>query len=151
MMFDQDSYLQRGYKTGWHDLINFLFYEFSSGETNEGCKTLRRIGQQLGELHTIENSSTLSQLEKNINTVLEVFNWGFVKMAPANSELLIMHCAWPHAPKSVNKKWSRASASILEGLYTQWLTSQGGNKSVPVLWNENATEDIFIFRYALFK
>ncbi|EMI5491047.1 cellulose synthase [Providencia stuartii] len=151
MIYDQDSYLQRSFKTGWHDLINFLFYEFSSGETNEGYNTLRKVGRQLGELHKIENSSTLAQLEKNINSALEIFNWGFIKMAPANSELLIIHCAWPHAPQSVNKKWRKASASVLEGLYTQWLASQGGNESVPVLWNENATEDVFIFRYALFK
>lgn len=151
MIYDQDSYLQRSFKTGWHDLINFLFYEFSSGETNEGYNTLRKAGRQLGELHKIENSSTLAQLEKNINSALEIFNWGFIKMAPANSELLIIHCAWPHAPQSVNKKWRKASASVLEGLYTQWLASQGGNESVPVLWNENATEDVFIFRYALFK
>jgi hypothetical protein len=47
-------------------------------------------------------------------------------MAPAQRELILMHCAWPHAPEHRDEAgWRRASATVLEGAYSQWLVSQG--------------------------
>ncbi|MFS2221807.1 cellulose biosynthesis protein BcsD [Pantoea sp. B65] len=149
MFNDHDHYLQRSYQAGWHDLVNLFFNEFSAGETEQGCETLRRIGRMLAEWYPVDRVTTVSILENNINTVLELFNWGFVRMAPAQRELIIMHCAWPHAPASRDEaSWRKASACMLEGAYSQWLQSQGGG-NVPVRWKDNATEDVLLFRYAL--
>lgn len=150
MFSNQDNYLQRGYQIGWHDLVHLFFNEYTDSQPDQGTEALRRIGQTLAQWHPVEHSATVQELETNINTLLEAFNWGFVKMAPAQRELIMIHCAWPHAQESRDEmRWRRASASVLEGAYSQWLMSQGAGNAVPVRWNESATEDVLIFRYAL--
>ena len=150
MFSNQDTYLQRNYQAGWHDLVYLFFNEFTNSQQDKDPDTLRRIGGMLAQWYPIDPSNTVNELEQHINHVLELFNWGFVKMAPAQRELILIHCAWPHAPESRDEaQWRRASAYVLEGAYSQWLVSQGAGNSVPVRWKENTTEDVLIFRYAM--
>lgn len=150
MFSNQDTYLQRNYQAGWHDLVYLFFNEFTNRQQDKDPDTLRRIGGMLAQWYPIDPSNTVNELEQHINHVLELFNWGFVKMAPAQRELILIHCAWPHAPESRDEaQWRRASAYVLEGAYSQWLVSQGAGNSVPVRWKENTTEDVLIFRYAM--
>ncbi len=150
MFSDRDTYLQRNYHAGWHDLVYLFFNEFTDGQTDRDPDALRRIGQMLAQWYPIERATTVNELEASINRVLEVFNWGFVKMAPAQRELILLHCAWPHAPESRDEtQWRRASAWVLEGAYSQWLVSQGAGNHVPVRWKDNGTEDVLMFRYAI--
>lgn len=150
MFSNQDTYLQRNYQAGWHDLVYLFFNEYIDNPSDKNPDALRRIGQMLAQWYPIDRAATVNELEASINHVLELFNWGFVKMAPAQRELILLHCAWPHAPESRDEScWRRASAYVLEGAYSQWLVSQGAGNSVPVRWKDNATEDVLIFRYAL--
>ncbi|MGG7447458.1 cellulose biosynthesis protein BcsD [Kosakonia oryzendophytica] len=151
MMFsNQDTYLQRNYQAGWHDLVYLFFNEYTEGRGDKDPDALRRIGQMMAQWYPIDGAATVNELEASINRVLELFNWGFVKMAPAQRELILLHCAWPHAPEYRDEAgWRRASAYVLEGAYSQWLVSQGAGNQVPVRWKDNATEDVLIFRYAI--
>lgn len=148
-MINQDAYLQRTFQAGWHDLVYLFFDQYTRGDKENDLADLRRIGQMLAQWYPLESAATVSELEASINRILELFNWGFVKMAPAQRELILLHCGWPHAPEQRDQAvWRRTSAHMLEGAYSQWLVSQGAGRDVPVRWRDNATEDVLMFRYA---
>ncbi|MGR4050827.1 cellulose biosynthesis protein BcsD [Kosakonia cowanii] len=148
-MVNQDVYLQRTFQAGWHDLVYLFFEKYGEGDKENDPAALRRIGQMLAQWYPLESTATVSELETGINRILALFNWGFVKMAPAQRELILLHCGWPHAPEQRDRAlWRRTSAHMLEGAYSQWLVSQGAGSHVPVRWRDNATEDVLLFRYA---
>jgi len=150
MSYEISDCLQKDFQAGWHDLVHLFFNQYlASNGTDQGIANLRNIGKSLAQLHPIGGSKTVDELEGNLNAKLSYFNWGFVRIAPAQTELILAHCAWPHAPKRNDEpKWRLASACILEGAYSQWLVSQGGDGKLPVIWEERNTQDVLLFRYA---
>jgi hypothetical protein len=38
MFSNQDTYLQRNYQAGWHDLVYLFFNEFSDGQSDKDPK-----------------------------------------------------------------------------------------------------------------
>lgn len=148
----RDDYLQRRYQAGWHDLVHIMFANILVKKDDvSNHDALRNIGQSLAEWYPMPACSMLHELESHLNKILDVFNWGFLKIAPAERELILVHCAWPHAPRPEDEgRWRQASAWVLEGAYSQWLAAQGGSRAVPVIWNnQDMTKDVLIFRYAL--
>ncbi|NDL61690.1 cellulose biosynthesis protein BcsD [Acerihabitans arboris] len=147
-----DDYLQRRYQAGWHDLVHIMFANILIKKDEvDNHEALRNIGQSLAQWYPLPGCNTVHELEIHLNKILDFFNWGFLKIAPAERELILVHCAWPHAPRMEDEgRWRQASAWVLEGAYSQWLLSQGGENQVPVIWNnQDMTKDVLIFRYAL--
>ncbi|MEY0159763.1 cellulose biosynthesis protein BcsD, partial [Providencia manganoxydans] len=120
--------LQLPFESGWQDLTQLLFFQIvSDNDITQAENKLRDIGKDIAQRYPLPDSENIQSLESHINQVLTLFKWGFVTISPAMSELLLVHCAWPHfSANEEEANWRAASASVLEGLYEGWLTHQGG-------------------------
>ncbi|KAB7721483.1 cellulose biosynthesis protein [Proteus mirabilis] len=142
--------LQLSFESGWQDLTQLLFFQIvSDNDITQAENKLRDIGKDIAQRYPLPDSENIQSLESHINQVLTLFKWGFVTISPAMSELLLVHCAWPHfSANEEEANWRAASASVLEGLYEGWLTHQGGNDKMHVHRQATDAKDAFIFRYA---
>ncbi|WP_100157803.1 cellulose biosynthesis protein BcsD [Proteus columbae] len=142
--------LQLPFESGWQDLTQLLFFQIlNDNDISTAGNKLRNIGKDIALRYPLPESENIQLLESHINRVLTLFKWGFVTISPAMSELLLVHCAWPHFTQSQDDaQWRVASAGILEGLYEGWLTNQGGNAKMQVHRQPTDAKDVFIFRYA---
>ncbi|WP_170975436.1 cellulose biosynthesis protein BcsD [Martelella alba] len=151
MQPQENEILQRSYQSGWHDLIQFLFNQvISDSQDSEAHEKLRQIGAAIAARHPLPPCDSIAALEACLNDLLGHFDWGFVRIAPARHELILVHCAWPHTPtQGENAQWRLASACMLAGAYGEWISAQGGRNEVTTNWHAKDTDDVLIFRYAL--
>lgn len=147
--YDSDI-LQLPFESGWQDLTQLLFSQIlNDNDAQTAQEKLRNIGKEIALRYPLPDSENIQTFESHINHVLTLFKWGFVTISPARSELLLVHCAWPHFTQNQDDaQWRFASASVLEGLYEAWLTHQGGNIEMQVHGQSTDAKDVFIFRYA---
>ncbi|MCX2943884.1 cellulose biosynthesis protein BcsD [Rahnella perminowiae] len=145
----QEYYRQRHTTPGWQSLVQVLFSGIlASADDEDGRHFLTLMGNNLARQHPLPGSATLGELEDNINQLLRHFDWGVVKLEATQQQLALVHIAWPVSPQGQDDElWSIALISLFEGLYAEWLLSQGGQPYVPLRWQESTPEGAFVFRY----
>lgn len=144
-----DYYRQRQSRPGWQDLLQILFSGIlSTADDEDGRQFLNMMGSNLAKQHPLPLARTVGELEDALNGLLTEFDWGFVKIEPAEQELTLVHCAWPTAsPHNDDTHWRYALATVLEGAYSEWLQAQGGKNHVPLRWQNHDREGSLVFRY----
>ncbi|MEC5342299.1 cellulose biosynthesis protein BcsD [Brenneria populi] len=149
-----EYYQYRQQKPGWQDLLQVVFSAiFSDADENDACAFLRLAGKQFARRYPLAASLTLGELEDRINQRLAEFDWGCVRLEPDAQALTLLHQAWPTALASEQRQneeqsWRRAFACVLEGVYGEWLQSQGGHPYVAVRWQPGSLPgDTLLFLY----
>jgi len=134
---------------GWFDLLTIMFDAMidNAGE-EESRPFLLQMGSQLAEQYPLSVSQTLGELEEQINHHLKTFGWGFVQMTVAHNAIILHHQALPVSrDASQQVRWCHAFSAILEGVYRQWIQSQGGEAHVIVTRDEVISYSEIQFRY----
>ncbi|MCG8707077.1 cellulose synthase [Brenneria sp. 4F2] len=149
-----EYYQYRQQKPGWQDLLQVVFSGISAdADESDACAFLRLSGKHFARRYPLAASLTLGELEDRINQRLAEFDWGFVRLEPAEQELTLLHQAWPALPPTDGQpnealSWRRAFTWVLEGIYSEWMQSQGGHPHVAVRWQStNASEHTLSFLY----
>lgn len=97
--------LQLPFESGWQDLTQLLFFQIiNDNDITQAENKLRDIGKNIALRYPLPDSENIQSLESHINQVLTLFKWGFVTISPAMSELLFVHCAWPHFSANEKRK-----------------------------------------------
>jgi len=145
----QEYYRQRHTTPGWQSLVQVLFSGIlASADDEDGRRFLTLMGNNLARQHPLPAAATLGELEDNINHILSRFDWGVVKLEATSQQLALVHIAWPASPQGQDDAlWPIALIALFEGLYAEWLLSQGGQPYVPLRWQESTPEGAFVFRY----
>ncbi|MDX5628132.1 MULTISPECIES: cellulose biosynthesis protein BcsD [unclassified Brenneria] len=133
-----EYYQYRQQKPGWQDLLQVVFSGiFSDADENDARDFLRQAGKHLARRYPLAASLTLGELEDRINQRLAEFDWGFIRLEPAERQITLLHQAWParlpsEQQQNEEQSWRRAFTCVLEGLYGEWMLSQSGHPHVAV-------------------
>lgn len=133
-----EYYQHRQRKPGWQDLLQIVFADiFSDADESDARDFLRQAGKRLARRYPLAASQTLGELEDRINQRLAEFDWGFVRLEPAERQLTLVQQAWPaqlpfEPTPAEEQRWRRAFTCVLEGIYGEWMLSQGGHPHVAV-------------------
>lgn len=113
----------------WREFLSILVTELGqlSGR-EESLEFFRHLGHRLAERLPLVEQDTLEGLESAINDRLRRMNWGWCLFSAQQNMITILHGAWPELDKRPGCLWPLAMASLLEGLYEQWLRGQGGGE-----------------------
>ncbi|QTF09461.1 cellulose synthase [Brenneria izadpanahii] len=149
-----EYYQYRQQKPGWQDLLQVVFSGiFADADEADACAFLRLTGKHFARRYPLAASLTLGELEDRINQRLAEFDWGFVRLEPAEQALTLLHQAWPallpsEQQQNEEQSWRRAFTCVLEGVYSEWLLSQGGHPHVAVRWqSDNVSGHTLVFLY----
>ena len=86
---------------------------------------MSHLGASLAARHRLPESQTVETLESHINARWRDMNWGWCRLKPTETGILIEHGAWPEVLTD-GDRWPHALSSFLEGAYGRWLREQGG-------------------------
>jgi len=134
---------------GWFDLLTIMVDAMidNAGE-EESRPFLLQMGVTLAEKYPLPVAQTVGELEEHINQQLNLFGWGFVRMAVSHNAIVLHHQALPLARDETQQaRWCTAFSTILEGVYTQWIQSQGGEAHVIVTRDRVISYTEIQFRY----
>jgi hypothetical protein len=121
-------YAQQHCARQWAHFLAAMFAEFEERvDPAEADQFLETIGTRMAQSLPLRRCDSLAELEEDINAVLEGLDWGWVRIREAEGYIEIVHGAYPIvAQDETRRSWL---APTLEGLYTQWMSEQGGDKS----------------------
>ncbi|MGK4332343.1 cellulose biosynthesis protein BcsD [Lonsdalea quercina] len=142
-------YRQQQCPPGWFDLLGIIIENMMNnvGES-EGQAFLQQMGEALAKRYPLPAALTVADLEREINAVLAVFDWGYVELLPGEASLEILHLALPAGEGALSKaRWLLAIKAVLQGLYAHWLKEQGGGTHVPLVGEATEGETALRFRY----
>jgi hypothetical protein len=110
----------------WAHFIAAMFAEFEERvDPVEADQFLETLGSRMAQSLPLRRCDSLEELEEDINAVLEGIDWGWVRIEEAGGFIEIEHGAYPLVPQDEQRRsWL---APTLEGLYTEWMTGQGGD------------------------
>ncbi len=135
---------------GWFDLLNVMIDGMvrNVGES-ESQPFLRQMGEALADRIPLPESETVGELEANINAQLATFNWGFIDIETTEQGMAFRHQGMPVAREEVYQtRWCYAFCAVLEGLYSRWMQSQGGEASLVFTRETLYSVADVLFRYA---
>ncbi len=146
---DQDlAYLAaRAFDPQWRLFLDCLAGElFQNFAAEEAGGFFRQIGIRMAGQLQPGPSATVPELEQALNAVWQGIGWGRVQLVVNDQGLFILHRAFPgsHAPASA---WRQAFAAVLEGLYTHWLQSQGGDPAMRAVHLDDGAADALVFKF----
>ena len=121
-------YAQQQCSRQWVHLMASMFAEFEDRvDPTEADRFLWTLGTRMAQSLPLRRCETLEELEDDINAVFSGIDWGWVRVAENGRFIEIIHGAYPQVPQDENRRsWL---VPILEGLYTEWLSEQGGDAS----------------------
>jgi len=121
-------YAQQHCARQWAHFIAAMFAEFEERvDPVEADQFLETLGSRMAQSLPLRRCDSLEELEEDINAVLEGIDWGWVRIAENGGHIEIVHGAYPLVPQDEQRRsWL---APTLEGLYTEWMTGQGGDPS----------------------
>ncbi|MCB5303624.1 cellulose biosynthesis protein BcsD [Yersinia bercovieri] len=145
----QDYYRQRQHQSGWQNVVQVLFLGIQANAENADARAfLHSMGAKLAQQQPLPLSQTVGELEDNINHLWASYHWGFMHIDANEQEIRLTHCAWPDTDNSGEKRqWKIAFATFLAGIYSEWLSQQGGHPEVNAQWLDNEIEGPLVFRY----
>lgn len=93
----------------------------------EADQFLDVLGVRMARMMPLHPCESLEQLEQDMNAILEDIDWGWVQLAESGHFIEIVHGAYPVVPQDEGRRsWI---APVLEGLYSEWLGAQSGDRS----------------------
>jgi hypothetical protein len=118
-------YAQQQCSRQWTPLIASLFGELDEKvEQNEADQFLTALGARMAKMLPLPPCETLFELEGAINAVFAAIDWGWVRLSERRQFIEILHGAYPQVPQDeARRSWL---VPVLEGVFTDWLTGQGG-------------------------
>lgn len=124
-------YAQRHCARQWVHFLAAMFAEFDERvDRAEAEQFLEILGMRMARMMPLPPSDNLGQLEADINAILEDIDWGWARVAESDHFLEITHGAYPMVPQDETQRcWL---APVLEGLYSEWLGEQGGDRALTV-------------------
>lgn len=94
----------------------------------EAEQFLEVLGSRMAAMMPLRHCESLQQLEDDMNAVLQDIDWGWVQLAETDNFIEILHGAYPVLPQqNTTRSWI---APVLEGLYSEWLGAQSGDRSL---------------------
>jgi hypothetical protein len=121
-------YAQQHCARQWAHFLAAMFAEFEERvDPAEADQFLETLGTRMAQSLPLRRCDSLSELEEDINAVLEGIDWGWVRITEMSGYIEIVHGAYPVvAQDETRRSWL---VPTLEGLYTQWMSEQGGDNS----------------------
>ncbi|WP_413736274.1 cellulose biosynthesis protein BcsD [Sodalis sp. RH21] len=146
------DYLRRQqYRAGWQDLLDIMISGIAENASDEDRRQfLNLMGNRLAGRFPLAQAETVGDLEDQLNRLWSDFHWGFVRLHPGETHLILTHHAFPAAAPGAQEQrqqWNDGLAAILEGAYAEWLLAQGGQPHVPLRWLPDGAEGVMTFSY----
>jgi Cellulose synthase subunit D len=112
----------------WVHLIASMFAEFEARvDPAEADRFLETLGSRMARSLPLQPCDNLNELEDRMNAALAGIDWGWVRVTASGRFIEIIHGAYPMVPQDeARRNWL---VPILEGIYTEWLSQQGGDRS----------------------
>ncbi|SLM61230.1 MULTISPECIES: cellulose biosynthesis protein BcsD [Dickeya] len=142
-------YRQQQLPPGWADLLGVIIDGMmdNAGE-QDGLAFLRQMGIQLAGRYPLAQAETVMDLEREMNRVLSLFDWGCVDLQPRETRLEIHHLALPEpVGEGRGARWRMSMAAVLQGVYGRWLREQGGAEHVVLSCEGINSESGLVFHY----
>ena len=120
----------------WRSFIKVFLEEiYKTGGEQDACAFLRHMGARLAHLHPIGLYDSIEELERSMNKILTLLDWGWVKVKPQEHSLEFYHGAFPLPSygKAEAEREAKIFSAMLEGLYHSWMVALGGNPDLLVL------------------
>ena len=119
-------YAQQHCSRQWVHFLAAMFAEFEERvDPGEAEQFLETLGARMARLLPLRRCDSLDELQDDINAVLEGIDWGWVRISENGGYIEIVHGAYPVVAQDEGRRsWLTAT---LEGLYTGWMTEQGGD------------------------
>ncbi|HEY1798100.1 MAG TPA: cellulose biosynthesis protein BcsD [Stellaceae bacterium] len=123
----------------WAHFIAAMFAEFEERvDPAEADQFLETLGSRMAQSLPLRRCDSLEELEEDINAVLEGIDWGWVRIEESGGFIEIEHGAYPLVPQDESRRsWI---GPALEGLYTEWMTGQGGDPTCSARLAETPAE-----------
>jgi len=132
-------YAQQHCSRQWAHFIAAMFAEFEERvDPVEADQFLETLGTRMAQSLPLRRCDSLEELEDDINSVLEGIDWGWVRITEAGGYIEIVHGAYPLVPQDEQRRSWLVPA--LEGIYTEWMTGQGGDVSCSARLAETPAE-----------
>lgn len=122
-------YAQQHCARQWAHFIAAMFAEFEERvDPVEADQFLETLGTRMARSLPLRRCDSLEELEEDINAVLEGIDWGWARIRESDEGYIeIVHGAYPLVPQDeMRRSWL---APALEGLYTEWMGGQGGDRA----------------------
>jgi hypothetical protein len=121
-------YVQQHCARQWTHFIAAMFTEFEERvDAAEADHFLETLGARMAHSLPLRRCDTLDDLQEDMNAVLEGIDWGWVRITENAGFIEIVHGAYPVVPQDESRRsWL---VPTLEGLYTEWMTGQGGDQA----------------------
>lgn len=144
-----DYFRRRQYQSGWQDLLDIMISGITANAGDEDRRQfLNLMGSRLAARFPLPQAETVGDLEDGLNRLWSDFHWGFVRLRPGETDLTLIHHAFPPAATGAQEEeWTAGLAAILEGAYAEWLSAQGGQSHVALRWQRDGAEGIMTFSY----
>lgn len=119
-------YVEQHCSRQWVHFLAAMFAEFEERvDPLEADQFLETLGARMARNLPLRRCESLEDLEDDINAVLEGIDWGWARIAESGRFIEITHGAYPIIPQDETRRsWL---VPILEGVYTEWLSAQGGD------------------------
>ncbi len=141
-------YAQQHSSRQWAHFIAAMFAELEERvDPLEADQFLETLGARMARSLPLRRCESLEELEDDINSVLEGIDWGWVRIAETGRFIEITHGAYPIIPQDESRRsWL---VPILEGVYTEWLSAQGGDPgfTARLVGQRRVTGAPFTFHY----
>lgn len=140
----------RAFDPQWRLFLESLASElFENFSAEEAKGFFRQIGVRIGRQLQPGPSATVPELEQALNATWQLVGWGHIQLAVTDNGMFIMHRAYPGSFTGAgHDAWRYAFAAVLEGVYTQWLQTQGGDPGMRAQYQDDGTPNALVFRFA---
>lgn len=148
-VLELDYYRRRQQPAGWQALLEIMIAGIAENAGDEDRRQfLNLMGSRLADRFPLAPADTVGELEDQLNRLWSEFHWGFVTLQPGDTDLTLVHRAFPAAtPGAQEQYWNAGLAAVLEGAYAQWLLAQGGKPHVALRWQQDSAEGVMTFSY----
>jgi hypothetical protein len=146
---DQAYYAVRSCSPQWRVFLTAFAVELQVGaDPAEVRGFLRQIGRRMAETLILPKTDTLEALEAAMNEAWSRIEWGWVRLFPEDDGIRIVHGAYPNAfADPENELWPQGASALMEGIYGQWMLSQGS--PVPLVRRISNRVDPLEFRHGV--
>lgn len=112
----------------WRAFVTALASTFYTNVDPDDADTfLREVGVAMARSLPLPKVATLEELEAAMNARWSDLDWGWVRLREGAGDVEILHGARPaQITGDLSGDWTRASAPVLEGIYSEWFLSQEG-------------------------
>ena len=154
MMDDRDTDIaflsEISFSPQWRSFMLAMASElFGNFQPEEARGFFRQIGARVAADRPLPRMATLQELERVVNESLVSMSWGYCSLGLHDNDIMIVHRAYPGMgiDGAAADVWRLGFAAVLEGVYTQWLQTQGGRSDMRAQALEGSRPDALLFRF----